>query len=254
MENTENTEGQVTEPREYSAIEQKAIDQGWRPKEEFEGDPEAFIDAPEFVRRGELFQKIEHQSKEVKQLRAAIDALKEHNSKIREAEYNRALKALDAQRKAALAEGETDKFFALEEEIDNVKAERAELNKEPVKTEAPQVDPAFASWVAQNQWYESSKAMRAFADRIGIEFAQEGYPPATVLRMVEKEVKKEFAHKFQNSKASRPMNVEPAGRTGASGSSFQLTEDERTIMRKFVRSGVMTEKEYIDQLKSAKGG
>jgi len=255
-----NTEVVETSPsetsKELSPMEQKALEQGWRPKEEFNGDPESFIDAAEFVRRGELFSKIEHQSKELKQVRQALEALKDHHSKVKETEYKRALASLDSARKQALADGEHDRFFALEEKIEEVKAEKAEFDAElksvPTETTSIQPPQEFVNWVNQNKWYESDKAMRAYADRLGAELAS-SYPPATVLTMVEKEVKKEFSHKFTNPKSSRPMAVEPAGRGGTKSDSFALSSDERDIMRKFVRSGVMSEQEYIAELKKVKG-
>lgn len=249
-------EGQVENTqREYSAIEQRAMEQGWRPKDEFNGEPEAFIDAPEFIRRGELFSKIEHQSKELKQVRAALDALKDHNSKIKEAEYKRAMRDLEAARKQALVDGEHDRFFALEEKIEEVKQEKQEFDEQlnTVKVEAPEVHPEFQSWVEKNQWYTQDEAMAAYADRVGTKLAREGVRPAEVLQRVEAEVKKRFPDNFVNKKQSRPMAVEPAGRSGGSRDSFQLDDTEREIMRKFVRTGVMTEKEYIEQLKITKG-
>ena len=242
------------EPKQPSAMEQQALAQGWRPKEEFNGDPESFIDAAEFVRRGELFSKIEHQSKELKQVRQALEALKDHHSKVKETEYKRALASLDSARKQALADGEHDRFFALEEKIEEVKAEKAEFDAElkSVPTQdAPQPPQEFVNWVNQNKWYETDKAMRAYADRLGAELAT-SYPPNTVLQMVEKEVKKEFSHKFTNPKSSRPMAVEPAGRGGTKSDSFSLSSEERDIMRKFVRSGVMTEQEYIAEIKKVR--
>ena len=116
------TQEQVPE-KQYSAIEQRAMEQGWRPKEEFQGDPEAFIDAPEFVRRGELFSKIEVTTRELKQVRQALDALKDHHSKVKETEYKRALASLEAARKQALVEGEHERFFALEEKIEEIKTD-----------------------------------------------------------------------------------------------------------------------------------
>jgi len=240
---------------QLSATEQKAMEQGWRPKEEFSGDPDAFIDAAEFVRRGELFTKIEHQSKELKQVRQALDALKEHHSKVKETEYKNALKALDNARKRALTDGETDRFFALEERIEEVKAEKQAFD-EDLAVVSPREEPInqeFTAWTKQNSWYESNKAMRAYADKIGIELHQEGHDPKQVLKLVEQEVKKEFAHKFQNQKSLRPMAVEPSGRSGGKADSFSLSPEERDIMRKFVRSGVMTEAEYISELKKVKG-
>lgn len=252
-----NQEVEVQTPAEkqLSPMEQKALEQGWRPKEEFTGNPDAFIDAAEFVRRGELFSKIEHQSKELKQVRQALEALKEHHSKVKETEYKRALASLDSARKQALAEGETERFFALEEKIEEVKAEKAEFDaelKNVPTNDVPQPPQEFVNWVNQNKWYETDKAMRAYADRLGAELAS-SYPPATVLQMVEKEVKKEFAHKLTNPKTSRPMAVEPSGRGGTKTDSFVLSPDERDVMRKFVRSGVMTEQEYIAELKKVKG-
>jgi hypothetical protein len=256
-EELEQTPGGETAPeqREYSPVEQKAIEQGWRPKEEFSGDPDSFIEAAEFVRRGELFSKIEHQSKELKQVRAALEALKEHNSKIKETEYKRALKTLDEARKQALVEGETDRFFALEERMEEVKAEKADFDRSLEEVKAPaeqELNPEFVSWVSKNNWYESNKAMRAYADKLGVELAQEGHRPSKVLEMVEAEIKKEFAHKFQNQKTSRPQAVESPSRTGTTSGGFQLSDDERRIMRRFVESGVMTEKDYIQQLKGVR--
>ena len=83
----EKTPEQVKEEPQYTEIQLKAIDQGWIPKEEFDGDPEAFIDAAEFVRRGELFEKIEKQSKQLKAVREALEAFRIHHSKVKENEY-----------------------------------------------------------------------------------------------------------------------------------------------------------------------
>ncbi len=253
----ETPEGTGAAPvvKEYSAIEQRAMEQGWRPKEEFNGEPEAFIDAPEFIRRGELFAKIEHQSKELKQVRQALDALKDHNSKIKEAEYKRAMRDLEAARKQALVDGEHDRFFALEEKIEEIKQDKQEFDAqlESVKVEESPVNAEFQAWTEKNTWYSKDEAMTAYADRIGIKLAKEGKPPAEVLSLVEAEVKKRFPDSFANKKQSRPMAVEPAGRSGGSRDSFQLDDTEREIMRKFVRTGVMSEKEYIEQLKITKG-
>lgn len=251
---SEELNQEVVEQPQYTPTEQKAMEQGWRPKAEFSGEPEAFIDAAEFIRRGELFNKIEHQSKELKQVRAALEALKDHHSKVKETEYKRALASLDSARKQALIDGETDRFFALEEKIEEVKAEKAEFDSEIKNVSAQeeaQPPQEFVNWVNQNKWYETDKAMRAYADRLGAELAT-SYPPATVLQMVEKEVRKEFAHKLTNPKAARPMAVEPAGRGSGKTDNFVLTPEERDIMRKFVRTGIMSEQDYIADLKKVR--
>ena len=48
---------QTTTP-DVDPYESEAREQGWKPKEEYEGDPEKWRPAKEFVERGELFGKI----------------------------------------------------------------------------------------------------------------------------------------------------------------------------------------------------
>ena len=54
---------------EHSPTELKAIESGWVPKEEFQGDEHKWVEAGEFLRRGELFKKIEDQGKQLKDVR-----------------------------------------------------------------------------------------------------------------------------------------------------------------------------------------
>jgi hypothetical protein len=251
--NQEQVQEQV-ETREYTPIELEAIDQGWIPKEEFDGDESKFIDAPEFVRRGELFRKIESSSREVKQLRAALEAFKVHHSKVKEAEYNRALKALQDARKQAFIDGEHERAFAFEEKIDEIKAEKDAVVKE---AQVPVVEDTgytqeFQSWVERNDWYETNRVMRKAADALGIDLAREGHSPQDVLKMVEKEIRKEFSHKFQNPATNRPTAVEPSSRAGTKSDGFVMSADEKEMMRKIVATGVMSEADYIKDLKATR--
>ena len=50
------------EPVQLTAIEERASAQGWRPKDEWDGDPDEWVSAREFVRAGELFKKIDDQT------------------------------------------------------------------------------------------------------------------------------------------------------------------------------------------------
>ena len=89
MDNTNQEVNKETiQDPQYTEVELKAIDQGWVPKDKFEGGEDDFIDAKEFLRRGELFAKIDTQKRELssvnKELHAvkkALGALKEHYGK-----------------------------------------------------------------------------------------------------------------------------------------------------------------------------
>lgn len=251
---TQETKTEQTQERQYSEIELKAIEQGWIPKDEFDGDESEFIDAPEFVRRGELFSKIESQSKELKKVREALEAFKVHHTKVKEMEYERALKALKDARRQAVAEGEHERALALEDKIDEVKAEKEQIIQEANSTQPESDDsysPEFTSWVDRNPWYETNKVMRKTADALGKEFYDAGHSPAEVLVLVEKEIRKEFAHKFQNPATKRPSAVEGSTRQSAKKDNFELTAEEREIMRKIVAvTPGFTEADYIKDIKA----
>ncbi len=248
---------EATEPQ-YTEIQLKAIDQGWIPKEEFDGDPSEFIDAPEFVRRGELFKKIESQSKELKAVRKALEALGQHHSKVKEIEYERALKSLKESRKQALVDGDTERALLLEEKIAEVKAEKEQIVEDTAK--AAQVEdedgytPQFQSWVERNTWYETNEVMRGAADTLGRKLHQAGHSPEEVLVLVEKEIRKEFAHKFTNPARNKPSAVEPSTRQNNSQKeTFKLSAEEEQIMRKIVAvTPGYTEADYIKELKAIK--
>ena len=82
MEENLPQEQAAPETPELSPIEQKAISMGWRPKDQFEGDEEEFIDAKEFVRRQPLFDRIENQNKQLKNVTKALEALKVHYTRV----------------------------------------------------------------------------------------------------------------------------------------------------------------------------
>lgn len=252
----EGTQAETQPEVKTDPFEQKALDMGWRPKEEWDGPEEDFIEAKEFVRRQPLFEKIEHQNKAIKQLSVAFEALKTHHTKVKESEYQRALQSLKTAKRQALQEGETDRALAYEEKIDEVEQQKAEFDAEAAKVQVPQepqAHPDFVAWKQKNGWYNRDVELREFADSYGITLAKKGLPPAEVLEAVAKKVKTAFPEKFTNPNRERAGAVEAPTRQGASQSGFQLSEDERTIMKKIVRTGVMTEADYIKDIKRMRG-
>ena len=264
LDNVGGTEGEVNNNQtpQYSAVEQRAIDMGWRPKEEWNGDEADFISAETFVARKPLFDKIDYQNKELKEVRRTLAALQEHHIKVKEQAFRDAYAVLKEEKKAALAEGDADKLIEVDEKIAELRSQ--EIEQKAVNNTPPsqQLNPAFVSWVEKNAWYvdEKKTELRAYADAVGIKFAKE-HPertdPNDLLREVEKQVKVRFKEYFTNERKDRPSSVEgSSARTSQKkeDDDFVLSEDDERVMKKFVRSGVMTKEQYIAELKAlAKG-
>lgn len=252
LENNVPVEQTPQEPQ-LSDIEVRAVDMGWRPKEEFNGSEDDFIDAKEFVRRKPLFDKIELQNKQIKAVTKALEEFKGHYSKVQETEFKRALASLKSERKQALLDNDADKFDNVDEQIKSVEKQVEQIQhvaNQPVVAE--NTHPAFENWKSRNGWYDSIPYMRKFADDAGLKLHAEGLEPSVVLKKVEEAVHKEFPNKFVNpNKANAPSVNSSSGRSN-NADVFNLNETERTIMQTLVKSGVMTEQQYIADLKKVK--
>lgn len=249
-------EGQSQEPVALTQVEEQAHNQGWVPKDEWEGDPEQWRPAKEFLDRGELFKKIDEQNRTIKEFKRTMDEFSQHHKKVRETEYKRALEDLKTQKKEALREGDADAVVDIDDKIALVREAQTEPIPQVRQSEPdPQNNVIFAAWKNRNGWYESNKAMRAYADRIGNDLgAQGGISPSDLLAKVESEVKKEFADRFKNPARDKPGNVEGStNRGGKSKDSFTLTEEQRRVMNRFVKAGALTEEAYIAELKRTQG-
>ena len=240
-----------------SEYEREAREQGWRPKEEWQGDPEKWRPAKEFVERGELFSKIDYMGKELKETRKALKMLQEHHSKVKETEYNRAVQELKALQKQHLAEGDADKYLEATELLTDLKAEQKarEVAAEMVP-QTPQVDQRFVDWTTRNPWYTKDTRMREYADMVGMDYAKRNpdIDPVEVLKFVTAEVKVRFKDRFENPNRSKQSVESSTSGTPPSKDDFKLTDDERKVMNTFVRTGAMSKEEFIAELKSMRGG
>lgn len=246
---------QENTPEPRPEIEERAMQMGWRPKEEFQGDEEDFIDAKEFVRRQPLFDKIETQNKQIKAVTKALEALKTHYTQVEQAAVEKAISQMKAQRKVALSDNDGDTFELLDEEIKKAETQLQrieEVRKQPL-VEDQVVHPEWSAFLSRNPWYNTTSYMRKHADEIGAELAQRGMHPTDILKEVEKAVRKEFPTKFVNPNKNSAPDVDssrsaPAKPKGGAEEG-KLSDSQRKIMNDLVRQGVLTKEEYIADLK-----
>lgn len=270
------TDEKVEEGDELSETEQAAYAQGWRPEDEWKGDPAKWVDAKEFVFRGELMERIQKQTKVINNLQSTQDELKdalkvlgEHNHQIAQKEYDRALSTLRRERREALREDDHDKVDELEDRIDELKDAKDELKeetkKEPEKgtdkeEKTTELPPIVGEWLVANQkWYDSDEIMRGAADTIFLNYM--GKNPEDfdgALKVVDEKMRSRFPEEFGLSKKPKASSVsESNGRAKGSKKSTKsnkftsrdLTEEQHKIAKTFVDSGVFENmQEYVDQL------
>lgn len=256
----ESTEAQEQQTQQLSPAEQLAIENGWKPKEQYSGDPAKWVSAEEFNRRGELFEKIDYQNKEIKEMRRAMKEVLEHQNQIRNQAYQEALKTLKAQKAQAVEEGDSKAFLLVEEQEEQLKNAWTQEKQEKQAQIKAGPSEVFTGFLVENPWYSKDPEQREYADKIGIAYAQRlGIKPGTatpeqesaVLEYVVTKVKEKYS-----SQQKKPLPVE-SGRSGASTKTetqskgikeTDLSPTEKRAMDNFVRWGVMTKAEYLKSL------
>lgn len=267
-ENNQNQESQNIENTntEPSAIEQEAMSMGWNP-DKFKDDPDKYIDAKEFVRRKPLFDKIDSLSKRQKQTEQTLRDLAAHHQRVKEVEYQRALKTLRDEKRAALKEGDTVAALELEDRMEEMftshQEEVAELHRQQAMEQQRQQSgptPEFQSWVRDNAWYLQDAEMHDFADGTAAAFIARAQANGTqlteqeVFQYVKDKVKKAYPDKFENPNRQRPSTVGSGDKNqGKPTKGYTLSAEEEQVARNFERQGIMTRAEYIKELEKTNG-
>jgi hypothetical protein len=254
---TEIQEGAQDEVQ-VSPVEQKAMQMGWRPEQEWDGDPEDWVDAKEYIGRQKLYDRIQDSNKRLKQMEKTLDEFKKHHDKVAEVEYEKALATLKAEKVRVLQEGDAAELVEIDDKIDAVKEKIKESKQAPKTPEAdPEFQRIFGEWQDRNSWYRDDPNLKKDADIYGyaIVSAHNGQiTPEEVLREIEKEIKRKYPDKFMNTRKAEPNRVETGGGKGKgtnkdSGADVVLSDEESQAMRRFVRQGILTEAQYKAEVK-----
>lgn len=181
--------------------EVKARELGWVPKEEFRGDPEKWIDADTFVKRGEELMPLlkannKRQAEKISQLETeirstkealkdateAINALKETTSKAAIAEVKAQVKSIKEKLVEAKKEGDVEAEVELQEKLDEAKEAVRQAEKPVIAKTAAATDtqpdyttnPEWVAWTKDNPWFGQDKRKTSLALGIAQELREQG--------------------------------------------------------------------------------
>ena len=168
-------------------VEERAREMGWKPLDDFRGDPEKWVPAETYVERGETVLPIvkaqkEKLEREVAELRGqvgelrttlkgsqeAITALEEFYSEETKRQVQKARTDLRDAIKTARDDGDVDAELAAQEELTRLNAaERTAKEAPPANnkpTAPPPPTPEYLAWQAENPWFlnDGKKARRGF--------------------------------------------------------------------------------------------
>lgn len=251
-------------PEVDEATESEARKQGWVPLDEFEGDHDDWTPADEYVKLGtprQMRKELKKTWAQLKEEKRAREADKrefaerlDRFEKMNKAQRARLYADIEAERKKAVKEGDTERYEELNEQ--EARLVEQEQRAEPAKKQdTPQVNPDVDNWVGANPWFMKDRTLKSYAISVHEQLLEDepGLDITENLAKVRKEVVKRFPEKFgkqANGSAPRQNAVEsgqriPAAKAGKSWS--EIPADDRKIIQRHIEEGL-----YKDQGEAAK--
>lgn len=245
-----------------SQAEITAMEQGWKPLSEWEGEEDDWVTAPEFNRRGELMDRIKAQSKtlsrtqhKVEELGQALRTVMNNREKELQQERDRVLRELRNEKVDALRVGDAEAIVEIDDRINELRASALtqEVSAPPQRRQAPR---EVVEWTQNTEWYRNNSAMRGAADAVAFEYAKANpdsiQDPMQILQHVEREIKKAFPSHFTRKAPAGPgdtnSTVSPKG-SSKRITARSLSEEQARIARTMVSAGAIKDvDEYARQL------
>jgi hypothetical protein len=238
--------------------EDRALTMGWVPKDQFKGDPDRWVDAETFVKRGEEFLPfvkannkrlegaLERSNAKIASLEKTLERFAEHHTKTEQRAYERAITDLRQQIANSAAAGDIQGVMSATDELAELQADAKAGNAAP-KSE-PDPNPEFAAWKEQSPWYGKDKALSAAFDALCGEVYEDGYTtPKAGLKEAEKRLREQFPSKFENPNRRLPGAVEGQGAPPRkAGKTYSdLPPDARAACDDFVKRNLLTREQYV---------
>lgn len=255
--------------------EEKARSKGWRPLDEFKGDPSDWVDHREFLGREKLFDKIHdlknQLSRQTQKFEQDMSRISSHFAKVQETEFKRAKVALEAELKAAKAADDVEAVAEIAGQIKEVEADQKQAAREVQQAQRGGPTPEFVDWQKENKWFQSDAEMTADAIAIGTGYAaaNPSKSQGEILEYTAKKIKKMYSEKFDDDEPQGKRKVE-ADRVEGSGSTRRvegkkrsktvgdLSDMERSVMNTLIKRGALKDvaaknkrtqqEEYLAQL------
>lgn len=221
----------------YSAAEERALAKGWKPVDQFHGDPEDHLPAEVFLQNFTWVKEINkwkgannRLQQDMAKQQQALDYLVEHNQKVAKLSYDQAMQDARKQMEDAAALGDTQTVGQMHDRILELKAQ--ESKPAPLPASGTPAAPAYVqNFIDRNSdWYGPNAAMTAYALSRDKQIAAEnpGVDPNVALRMLETDIRKRFADYFEPAapvaRASAHASAESGTAKTSSSKKFGLQD------------------------------
>jgi hypothetical protein len=246
----------VTTEEKVLTIDDKARAMGWRPLEEYKGDPDAWVDAKEFVSRSSFFKKIDSLKEKIQTQEQVIRTMNQTLSLSERRGYEKALEEAKQQMAEARAQGNFKEYEkAVMKQADIVKNIPASITH----TEDFTKEQYWKEFVEQNPWQHQSdlnSQIKRAAALVMTQNLQQSNPNISnkeITDYIHKEIRVKFPDEFKHEQTY--PTVMSSGRqnssTVVSNSLEGLNEAQKQAI-KYLESKNLDTKEILSQFRKGK--
>lgn len=231
---------------QVNEIEEKARRMGWKPQEEYKGDPDRWTDAETFVKVGEEripvmkenYRKLEDKYKDLENKVRAQEEYQKHMSKV---QYERAMKELQAKQRRAVEDADTEAYEQIEKQKEQIKNDYSP--KQPEQNSPPR---EVVEWTARNPWFNQdfrkTEAAKFYESKLL------HLPLNERLEEVSRRVEADFPSQPKQPVRKLPA-VESTGHTGGGKKAAKTWSDipaaDRESANQWIKAGILSKEEYI---------
>jgi hypothetical protein len=271
LDEAEETQEAAEPEAEVDPVEQAAQDraraQGWRPLDEYEGDPSKWKDYTEFNAVGDriaskLNNKIDKLEGSNRKQQDMIKKLIKAQGQVAKQAQADALAALRAQKREAIELGDADAVDSIDEKISATKAQEVidVEDDEEEEAQAPQIDDEVKNFVqAERSWFnESNIDMVEYAKAMEV-VERRRDPQASsgqVMAAVKAAVVQQFPGRVPTAPAKPKAKARQLKHSAVEGGTVsvpqggvrkfsELPSQAQQIAAQFERDGIMSRKDYM---------
>lgn len=241
--------------------EDRARELNWKPKEEWKGNPEDWVDAREYLVREPLLKEVRELKKHIKTQREQTDrdmqVITAQFSQMSELAYKKAVSELESQRDLAIQDQDIKAVKELDKKINETEAEHQKTvaQTRPQQRVQDVQNEELDNWRKENDWFDKDQELQDEAVVIGVGYMQKNpkKTQAQMLQYVEDRVRKIHPDKFKSTQQRSNVDTEDNKVEGRSASPNlgkgsrnklswnDLDDESRQIGRTLIKRGVLKE-------------
>lgn len=266
------TDTELKNKAEDEIWQEIATGMGWKPKDDFKGPEDKFVDAKEFVKNERDLNVKTKETRdrllnEVINLRDDVKGIRKHDEELmvkREKEYkekfDKLREELNEKKVVAIEAADVGEVDKIDKELKDVDKKEEESKIKPPEKKG--IDPIYTEWEKKNEWYGVDEDLTAITDTITSQNPDLELPE--LLNLVDTRVAK-VRGRFKESKKETEVNdddvnarkeVAVVGSTEITRSAHgevkhtfsDLDENAQTACKRFVEMGIYKNRqEYVDE-------